>query len=383
MFKDFELKPYPGEDDLSYTKRKAYYYRFIKPRLDYSDKLMDMKLKNTLPLNSDEKQEIDDFWSQYLPQVAIDKLIDYRYYEFFKTVMSKGEKLHQYITHSFFALIDDYYTNPQQSKFCDDKNWYDLFFHDVNQPKTVFRKVRELFLDDNYNEISLNEAISRAKERDEVVLKIATFSAGGEGLLFWKSGESEESLLTDFLQRNNNVVCQEVIKQHPELCRLNSSSVNTVRVMTLYFGGQVHVLSSVLRMGVNESRTDNGSAGGIVCGIKENGQLKNYARDLSGNTFLTHPNGTVLESIIIPNFGECLELAKTLAKRFIAITRLISWDFAVDENGHPLLIELSLSGGGFDVHHVCNGPILGELVNDVVADVSDNSFTLKSILKSF
>ena len=152
--------------------------------------------------------------------------------------------------------------------------------------------------------------------------------------------------------------------------------------MTFYFHDQVHVLSSVLRMGINNSRVDNGSQGGIVCGVQPNGQLKNFARDLSGNTYLMHPGGTKFESVVIPNYHECTELVKTLAKRFIAISRSISWDLAINECGHPLLVESNLSGGGLDVHQVCNGPLFGDMLHDVIAEVFNNSYTLRSILKS-
>ncbi len=376
------IKPYQGEDEIAFAKRKAYFIKYIKSRLDYSDKLMVAKLANTTPINSIEKQEIDDFWRQYLPPVAIEKFIDYRYYDFFKTVQSEGEKLYQYVTHSFFAFIDDYYTDPQNSAPCDDKNLYDLYFYDVKRPKTIFRKIRGMFLDENYHEITFNEAIRLAKKCEEVVLKVGKFSFGGDGILFWNSINSDESQLLEFLQKRNNVICQETIRQHKELCRLNPTSVNTIRIMTLLYDGQIYALSSVIRMGTNDSRVDNGSSGGIVCGILPNGQLKSYARDICGNTFLQHPRGTKFESVIIPNFEECIELVTTLAGRFSALSRLLSWDLAIDESGHPVLIEVSLSGGGLDVHHVCNGPAFGTLIHEVVSEVCNNSFSLKSIIRS-
>ncbi len=153
--------------------------------------------------------------------------------------------------------------------------------------------------------------------------------------------------------------------------------------MTLVFDGQVHVLSSVLRMGVKGSKVDNASQGGIVCGIKPNGQLKNVAYNTSGKKFFQHQQGVAFESVTIPSFDECRDLVTSLAKRFSSVSRLISWDLAIDELGHPMLIEFNLTIGELDFHQFCNGPIFGNMTEDVLKDVFSNSYTLHSIIKSF
>ena len=376
------IRRYPGEDDASFVKRMAYFIRFIQPRLTYSDRRFDEKKNHLTPITSFEKEEIDEFWGEFLPLDLRDRIVDYRYYDFFKNIMSPGENLCQYVNNLFYAFIDEYYTNPQHSTPCDDKNLYDLLFYDVNNPKTVFRKLRNVFLDASYKEITLEDAIKRAKDYEEVILKVGKFAYGGKSLMFWNSAVNDEQELTDFLLSNDNIVCQEIIKQHAELSRLNPTSINTLRIMTLFFDGEVRVPSAVLRMGIDDSRVDNGSQGGIVCGIQENGQLKNFARNLAGNTFVKHPRGTHFEDIVIPNYGECIDLVVFLAKRFVGVSRSISWDLAINEKGHPLLIEFNLSGGGLDVHQVCNGPLYGDLIHGVVAEVCKNSYTLKSIIKS-
>jgi hypothetical protein len=376
------IRPYTGEDEASFIKRNAYFIRVIQPRLAYSNKRLDDKKNHLTPITVAEKEEIDDFWGEFLGANIREKIVDYRYYDFFKHIKGDGEKVSQYVNNYFYAFIDDFFTNPQRTDPCDDKNLYDLYFQDVKRPQTIFRKLRNIYLDENYQEISQQQAIKRARECEEVILKIGRFAYGGKSLLFWKSTDADECELMDFLQSNDDIVCQQVLRQHSELGRLNPTSINTVRIMTLHFDGKIHVPSSILRMGVNGSRVDNGSQGGIVCGIQDNGQLKSFARDLSGNYYSNHPGGTHFESITIPHFSECIDMVTTLAKRFIAITRSISWDLAIGEDGHPILLEANLSGGGLDVHQVCNGPLYGDLTHDVIAEVFNNSYTLNSIIKS-
>lgn len=377
------IRPYPGENEVSFAKRKAYYFRILDWRINYGNKSVEKKLPNSTPISAKDKKEIGDFWNKYLAPELHEKFIDYRYYDVFNKVLREGEHLWQYIPDTFFySFVDEYFSNPQHSDPCDDKNLYDLYFHDINRPRTVFRKVNNLFLDAKYDEISQEEALIKARECGEVILKIGKFSYGGHGILFWSPTKNRESELIEFLKGSSNIICQEVIKQHPVLKSLNPSSVNTIRMMTLLFNDKIHVLSSVVRMGINGCRTDNASSGGIVCGIRPDGYLKDVAYDTSANVYLKHPQGTKFEGIQIPNYSLCVEFAIRLAKRFSSITKLISWDVAIDENGQPMLIEFGVSNGQMDFHQLCNGPILGELTEDVLHEVFSKSYTLTSILKS-
>ena len=81
-------------------------------------------------------------------------------------------------------------------------------------------------------------------------------------------------------------------------------------------------------------------------------------------------------------YDKCVEIVTHLAKRFVSITKMISWDIAIDEAGQPLLVESNMSGGGLDAHQICNGPLFGDMTEDVMKEVFANSYTLNSILKS-
>ena len=49
--------------------------------------------------------------------------------------------------------------------------------------------------------------------------------------------------------------------------------------------------------------------------------------------------------------------------------RLISWDVAIDENAEPVLIEANLQMGDIDILQPVNGPLFGELTDDVLREV--------------
>ena len=62
-----------------------------------------------------------------------------------------------------------------------------------------------------------------------------------------------------------------------------------------------------------------------------------------------------------------------LAGRMFTSSRLISWDFAVDPQGEPVLIEVNLTYGGVLVHQLCNGPIFGDRTEDILSRVYHQS----------
>lgn len=372
-----------GEDEVSFLKRKAYFFRLIRPRLLYGKASIEKKMHHAIALEEQEDCYISSFWKKFLSEKAVCSLIDMRHYSLYKRGTTKPEGLALYIPDDFYyAFIDEFYTNPQWSNPCDDKNLYDLYFNDINIPHTIFRKVDDIYLDEHYHFISEEKAIAIAKEYDEVILKNSKFSSGGQRIMFWSSTKQDLYEIEHYLHNTQNVVCQETIQQHDILNYLNDSSVNTLRVLTFVFHGKVYILSSVLRMGISGSRIDNASSGGIVCGVNNNGQLKDIAFDVLANEYIRHPQGAFFANIQIPNYEKCTSMVKLLAQRFVSVSKLISWDITIDKDGQPNLIEFNLSFGEIDFHQLCNGPIFGLLTHDVLMDVVNNSYTLRSILKS-
>lgn len=377
------IKPYPGENEISTLKRKVYFIRELKDRLDYAEKLIKMYSANGIPITPEEKEEIDDFWSQYMTPDIRDLFIDYRFYDVFKNVKREGQRLAYFLPDNFYnTFVDEYFANPQHSRPSNDKNLYDLFFTGVKQPKTVFRKIYGMYLDQDYKEISLKDAIRRSRDVGEIVLKKAKFSSGGHGVMFWNPSVDGEDELVNFLNSSNHIVCQEAIKQHPDIGLLNPTSINTIRMLTFFFDNKVYMLSSFIRFGAKGSRLDNIHSGGYACGIDGEGRLRDTACDISGTIIDHRPQGKRLNEIKVPNYDKCVELVTDLTRRLAVMSRLLAWDIAIDEKGNPIVIEYSPTYSGSNYHQLCNGPIFGDMTEDVLKEVFDKSYTLNSIIKS-
>ena len=61
------------------------------------------------------------------------------------------------------------------------------------------------------------------------------------------------------------------------------------------------------------------------------------------------------------------------------ISKMISWDFAVDESGEPVLIEMNINYGELDFHQLCNGPIFGDQTKEIVKEVIEHSKEFQEI----
>ena len=66
---------------------------------------------------------------------------------------------------------------------------------------------------------------------------------------------------------------QEAIAQSSEVCKHHPQSINSIRIMTLWYDENVSVLSGVMRVGVGNSKVNNNSSGIHVVGTDEAGRL--------------------------------------------------------------------------------------------------------------
>ena len=266
------------------------------------------------------------------------------------------------------CFIDDWFNDTNSALVIDDKNMYDMYFHDVNMPKTVGRIINRSFFDEKYLNISVDALVERCSMAKHVIMKPSIGSMAGHGIVFWNEDEGVD-LLRKFLLEHDNYIIQELIHQHEEINKIYSQSVNSIRIVTCNFKGTTEVLSAVIRLGQGGNKLDNASQGGLFCGINEDGTLKKYGYTKYGETCTVHPQGAVFAQCHIPNFDKCKELVINLSNRFLRISKLISWDLAVDEHGEPMIIEVNLCYGGTDIHQIANGPLFGDKTEEVLDSV--------------
>ena len=149
-----------------------------------------------------------------------------------------------------------------------------------------------------------------------------------------------EHLLETF--KNTNYVIQERVIQHPQMNKLCSTAVNTIRLLTLIKPDEeIIAYRAGLRIGREGSCVDNCAKGGIFVGIDMNtGRLmKNgIIKPPYGNMVFQHPdNGIVFEGFEIPYFHEAVAMAKELHAKLYRV-HSVGWDIAITQDG-PVFIE--------------------------------------------
>lgn len=156
------------------------------------------------------------------------------------------------------------------------------------------------------------------------------------------------------------------IKQHSFYKSLNDSSINSLKIISLLWDGQVNVPSFVIRVGAKGSFTDNvSSEDGYMISINRNGRMQGKKFNFIGNVFEDSELIQKLNNNSIPDYFFALDAIKRMHKK-LSYFKLISWDFAIDIDGNPIIIEYNLRSPDAKMHQIFNGPLFGQLTDEVL-----------------
>lgn len=148
-----------------------------------------------------------------------------------------------------------------------------------------------------------------------------------------KDGQGADSQFEQMMD-GNKYILEELVVQSDAMARLNPSSVNTVRCLTLNTHHGIVIPWCFMKVGRMGSFVDNGGAGGILVGIDmETGRLFEDGVDEYGRRYLAHPDtGTVFSGYPLPDWDEMLAMCKKMAIMTPKI-QWIGWDLANTDQG--------------------------------------------------
>ncbi len=198
-----------------------------------------------------------------------------------------------------------------------------------------------------YNkDITKEDFIARFKGKNKVIYKPITGS-GGHGVEVFPFDDNSIGEVFDKLVSLPDAIIEEYLIQHPELCRLCPTSVNTIRFATVSSNrkkvtadGKDHdIIYASLRIGRVGKHVDNFHSGGMVANIDlATGTIITDAADGEGLFFKKHPDtGIKFKGIKIPYFKEACEMINDILTT-TKIEGYVGWDVAISEKG-PMLIE--------------------------------------------
>ena len=337
----------------------------LREKLWYEEDINNIKRKlqqcDVTPLSAGQKKDIITYWKE-----LAGKEIPVYWHEYFYS--RNGEFSVRYVPTSLYhsSLIYRLNMRPLTMAYTD-KCSYDNYLSDIRRPQTIVRNINGYFFDAK-QPITRKEAIERCRNLEDVVIKPSMIGMWGTGVRIFstdngKIGENEtiENLFDTFKE---NYIIQKKVLQHPEMSRLNPTSLNTLRVLSYHHGDEVFVLYTVVRIGRKDKIVDNETSGGINADINlENGQIRDCAYGTPPEKrILTTDVGTILKGFKIPAFVEVLSIVKELHKR-LPYFSLIGWDFGVDNTGKPVLIEWNRCP---DLSQTAHGPAFGDMTEEIV-----------------
>jgi len=277
----------------------------------------------------------------------------------------------------YFTHIEPMLNNVEYSRSFADKNMYSLLFEKDVQPRVLLRKMHGRYIDGQYAVIQYVDKVlsDAATEYEKLVLKHSISSQGGKNISILKSKNGQLMKDGHLISRQwldkwygDNFLVQAHVQQHPFYSQFNSSSLNTLRVFTYRSvkDEKVHVLHSLLRVGKEGAAVDNISLGGRACGISPDGRLNGVACDIDGQLFKHVGKVDLNMGVRMFKYDDIMKWAIRVAEQQF-YSRVIGFDFCVDDQEQVRLIELNNYDIGVDILQQCNGPLFGEFTEEVIS----------------
>lgn len=174
--------------------------------------------------------------------------------------------------------------------------------------------------------------------------------------------------------KEKNLFLEGYVEQHEKLNKLCSSSVNTIRILTLGLNGKSEILFATLRVGNGEANVDNFHQGGMAALVDlETGKLVGDAVDKNLKRYSKHPKTNVkFDGFQIPNWKKVKEMVMEAALVNNDI-HVVGWDVAVTPDGCTF-IEGNRRPG-FDIIQVTSGRGRKDIMRKVYKRVNEEKKT--------
>ena len=268
----------------------------------------------------------------------------------------------------FYTIIEPKLNKITFCKALEDKNLLGTLFPNIRQPEFVIKNINGFYF--NHNTLITEKEACEKCNNQTFIIKPTVDTGGGKNVALVTVSETKTdfkdySIEDLFKSYDKDFIVQKIVDQHPCMKQLNQTSLNTLRVMSFLEDTQVKILSTIVRFGRKGAITDNGTSGGISCGVNSDGKLNSTGFEpLTGKAFNTTDEGLSLGEVSLPFMDKVEKLIIELHKK-VPHFRLISWDFAIDNLGEIVLVEYNVAGQGINLHQLNNGAVLTELLNEI------------------
>lgn len=322
------------------------------------------KIAESYHLSNENKKAIDEF---YLSNYG--EKIPYIWHQYFSA--HSGTFDHRYFPDLLLHPYFEHYINLNRhyAFVFEDKNVlpYVAASAGVKMPKTILSKTCGILRDGDSRIVSGKQAQDILTSKGEVFCKSSTGSYGGRGCFVADFSVLKEPIKDVLDDLGSDFVIQEKIICHNSISSIYPKSVNTFRVITYRWREDFIQLPVFMRVGQGGAVVDNGAAGGMFLGVHDDGSLTDKAVMPYNTCILSHPDtGLVFKGHIIEHFNKVCDAAKRM-HGMMPMVGMVYWDFTIDTEGEPVLIECNIFNGTIYAIQMTHGlPAFGDRTAEVL-----------------
>ena len=238
-----------------------------------------------------------------------------------------------------------------------DKNYFEVLMPEITFPEVVLRNVDGEFLTSDYKVCT--DPMALLNKYEKLVFKGSVLHGHTMNVGLIEKKDYKEALR----KYKEDFIVQVPMRQSDFLAKWNPSSVNIVRVTTLYWKGTIYVLGAILRVGPPGEFCDlavskSGEHPRVV-GINEDGSLMDKVVDPDTATVHSDIWGHKPEGRI-EQFEDMVKLAIKVHERF-PHNKIIGWDFTVDDKGNIVCMEHNALVPGIIQTQYVLGPVFNDI----------------------
>lgn len=328
----------------------------------------------TLPtLTDSEKKSVNDIWKP----IGLDN-INFDYWRFYKAIEGKSVNPSFVPDNLYWSRIIRALNPASLTRTYINKSLYPIIFKGLRQPEVLINVINGVYYNGKMDRLSLNAAIDTlANYGGEIIIKPTTATSGGAGVAKIPGELSSTEIRRIIEGYGKDFICQGVVKQSNSTASFNPSSLNTFRVNTVNINGNITCECLMMRHGLNGNVVDNFAAGGVVCGMTKDGKFNgiNFNTDLK--RLSCRQDGTLYSDCTIPGIDNVINTAIESHRKFMPHIGHAAWDFAIDDDEMPVMIEVNLMLPGIVMEQLTSsGSIFGERTEEVIQYAINRNKTL-------
>ena len=328
-----------------------------------------VEIYSKISLTREQKNKIDNFYKE-----NYGKKVPHIWHRHFMAFTGNFDE--KYIPELLYIPEFEAYMNLNKpyNFVCSDKNVLQYFAQSagVRIPETIISCTKGIFRDEQNQFIDKKEVLEILCNIGKVFIKPSVNTGSGVNCFVIDVSEGTDIIsgkkMDDIIKEmGQDFVVQKLIKCHKSITNIYSGSVNTFRVISYLWNGEVRLLPAIMRIGRGGNFVDNAHAGGMFIAVDDDGTLHKTAFTEFKNEYESHPDTNLkYEGYRIELFPEVLSAAKRMHE-IIPQIGVVNWDFTIDEDGQPVLIEINISGGSVWLSQMAHGKgAFGEYTAEVL-----------------